>query len=258
MHLPLYIFVIAYFFVANCSNAQTRVGEDTLVQRADSLFSVTPKIYDNVEQAYRLLRQALDDFDGKDARRFDATADAALCAIWLALHDKDRSDILKHASEAMSFSLKVISLDKDRAEGYYYRAIATGLFAEQNKSYGRQSMNEIRANGEKALALNPKFDHAGPHRLLGALYLRAPGPPSGIGSLRKAIEHLEQAVTTAPDYSENLIFLAEAYLKSERRDEAARMLDRASAAIATEGQLADPQKWKKQIDELQARLRKSP
>lgn len=163
------------------TNQSDHTQTKRLITRADSLFCASPKIYENVDQAHRLLRQALDDLEAKDPRRYDASANAALYAIWLALHDKDRSDILKHASEAMSLSLKAISLDKDRVEGSYYRAIATGLFAEQNKAYGRQAMNEIRANGERAITLDPKFDHAGPHRLLGAIYLRAPGPPSGIG-----------------------------------------------------------------------------
>jgi tetratricopeptide (TPR) repeat protein len=112
--------------------------------------------------------------------------------------------------------------------------------------------------GERAAAIDPNFDHAGPHRLLGALYLRAPGPPAGIGSLRRAVEHLEKTAELAPDYPENLIFLAETYLKSRRCEEAGELILRAQKSLSATGNLMDQEKWQKQIDELQARLSSQP
>ncbi len=201
------LILLAVLFVMGCSathlsshRPSNHPEAKTLLTRADSLFNFVPKNYENVAQAYRLAKQACDLISDKSLLKYQALSRAALFSIWLALNDRERRDILTHSSEAMAFSSDAIQINQDGVEGYYYRAIAAGLFAEQNQAAGRTAMNNIRADGERAAALDPNFDHAGPHRLLGALYLRAPGPPAGIGSLRKAIAQLETACALAPNY----------------------------------------------------------
>jgi tetratricopeptide (TPR) repeat protein len=241
------------------SNGQlSRTETETLIARADSLFNASPKRYETVAQAYQLAKQATS-LSKENPLRYQAHADAALYSVWLALNDTSRSDILAHASEGMNVSSEATRVKKDGVEGYYYRAIATGLFAEQNKAAGRSAMTSIRADGERAAAINPKFDHGGPHRLLGALYLRAPGAPAGIGSLRKAIEHLEAAHQLAPDYPENMIFLAEAYSKVNRYEDARKLVLRAENSLANAaGNLMDRKKWQQQLADLKARLTTRP
>ncbi len=259
------LILLAVLFVIGCSakhlsssRPPNHLKAQALMARADSLFNVVPKNYDNVAQSYLLAKQACDLISDKSFLKYQALSRAAFYAIWLALNDRERRDLLGHSSDAIHLSSEAIRLKQDGVEGYYFRAIATGLFAEQNKAAGRAAMNEIRADGERAAAIDPNFDRAGPHRLLGALYLRAPGPPVGIGSLRRAIEHLEKALELAPDYPENLIFLAEAYLKSNRSEEASELILRAQKSLSATGNLMDQQKWQKQIDELNAHLISPP
>ncbi|HEX9654198.1 MAG TPA: TRAP transporter TatT component family protein [bacterium] len=218
------------------------------------MFNSTLKKYADVLEAYQVVRQSQKELSNDHARKYEALTRAALYAVWLALHDNERRDILTHANDAIALSTQAVLLNNVRVEGFYYRAIATGLFAEQNKAYGRSAMNEIRSDGERAIELDPKFDHAGPHRLLGAFYLRAPGPPAGFGSVRKATAHLEKACTISPAYPENLIFLAEAYLKSNRYEEAGLLLDRAHSLVGTEGNLLDQQKWQEQLNQLKMKI----
>jgi hypothetical protein len=74
-----------------------------------------------------------------------------------------------------------------------------------------------------ARQLDERFDHAGPDRGLGLLYLDAPTLGS-IGSRTKARQHLRRAVELAPDYPENRLNLVEAYVKWSERADAGREL----------------------------------
>jgi tetratricopeptide (TPR) repeat protein len=65
----------------------------------------------------------------------------------------------------------------------------------------------------KAIALDERFDYAGPDRSLGLLYLETPGWPASIGSKKKARRHLERAVKISPDYPGNRLDLADAALE---------------------------------------------
>jgi hypothetical protein len=74
-------------------------------------------------------------------------------------------------------------------------------------------------------SLDKNFDCAGPERNLGLLYRETPGWPASIGSKRKARNFLEQAVKLAPDYPENILNLAESYLKWSEPDHAKKELN---------------------------------
>ena len=76
-----------------------------------------------------------------------------------------------------------------------------------------------------ALALDPAYDQAGAHRILGRIYYEAPGPPFSVGDRQKSLEHLTQAVRLAPDNSTNHLSLAETLLKLGKPEEARRELE---------------------------------
>jgi hypothetical protein len=73
----------------------------------------------------------------------------------------------------------------------------------------REMVQEFNTTTE----VDPHFDFAGAARGLGLLYRDAPGWPVSVGSRRKAHEYLENAVTLAPNDPENVLNLAESYLK---------------------------------------------
>jgi hypothetical protein len=63
---------------------------------------------------------------------------------------------------------------------------------------------------EAARQADEQFDHAGPDRLIGTLYAKAPPWPASIGDLDEGIKYLEQAVKAAPDYPQNHLHYADA------------------------------------------------
>ena len=103
--------------------------------------------------------------------------------------------------------------------------------------------------------IDASFEEAGPHRVLGGLYLEAPGPPSGVGSLRRAVRELETAVRLAPDHPDNALLLAKAYLEADRDlDRARALLDGLPERIERRSDASDRSLWQHQLRELRARL----
>ncbi|MFQ5652253.1 MAG: tetratricopeptide repeat protein [bacterium] len=203
---------------------------------AESLYSITPRTWQAVEKAYQLMSKAAQSHNGK-SQAYDPLFKAAKYALWLSYNSQQKTEKSRYASEAMRFAGQAIQIDQNRVEGYYARAIATGLFAQANKITARGAMRKIRSDALKAIKIDATFDSAGPHRLLGALYLRAPGPPAGIGSRRKALEHFEAAYRIAPAHPENMNFLAEVYLKLDRIKEATVLLQKALDSSWPDGDL---------------------
>jgi tetratricopeptide (TPR) repeat protein len=154
-----------------------------------------------------------------------------------------------------------IALAPNRVEGHYYLAVNMGYTA-QSKSFIRRLgaldlVPEIEKEGKIALMLDPRFDHAGPHRLLGALYLRAPGWPASIGDPEEALMHLMKAVEIDSNYPENHLYYAEALVANNRLDEAEREVNKV-LMLDAEAQKTWAQRlprWQIEADALKKRIR---
>ena len=77
----------------------------------------------------------------------------------------------------------------------------------------------VRDHAETAIALDPKVERGGPHRVLGRLHAEAPKVPFFTGWIDRgrALEELERAVELGPDEPLNRLYLAEAILEHRRR-----------------------------------------
>lgn len=251
-------FTITFFtLVLACANNKSLNNDiskkeeiDVIVQKAASRFSVIPRKFKSVFEAYELMSQAIRQINANDSLRYDYLCTAAKYATWLSFNSNQNYEKSRFASGAMELAKKAVRLNNRRVEGYYFRAIAMGLFAEANKFQARDVMNKIRNDALQAIAIDKKYDHGGPHRLLGALYLRAPGPPAGIGSSRKALQHFQKAYEISPTYPENLNFLAEVYIKTESSDKAGTLLDQVISSTWSDGELISRHDWQNRALEL--------
>lgn len=134
------------------------------------------------------------------------------CFDWadFARSDDSREEI---AEEGIAACKAALRLESNSAPAHYYLALNEGQLA-RTKTLGALSLvRRMEAELKEAARLDRKLDYAGPDRSLGMLYLEAPGWPASIGSSKKAREHLERAEQLAPEYPENHLNLAEAYLK---------------------------------------------
>jgi hypothetical protein len=138
----------------------------------------------------------------------------------LATNDDERADLARQGIAACRQS---IVLNPRYAPTHYYLAMDLGQLARTELLGALILVREMEREFKVAAALDPSFDYAGPERNLGLLYLEAPSIGS-IGSRRKAREFLEQACKLAPDYPENILNLAEAYIKWEEPEKASGQL----------------------------------
>ncbi|MBK8980410.1 MAG: hypothetical protein IPM29_31295 [Planctomycetes bacterium] len=203
-----------------------------------------PRTVAEVAAAWAELDAAARATPAGDPHRYERLTAAARCAIWLARHGGAAYDARTFGEAALVLTNTAVEDAPDRAEAYYLRAVAAGVVAQADEMQGMDAMQRIRDDARRAAELDPAFEGGGPHRVLGGLYLESPAPPVGVGSLRRALQHLRTGVELAPEHPGNLVFLA----RAERRNgaDSARvgaLLDRAERALATVDDDAERAYW---------------
>ena len=163
-------------------------------------------------------------WEGQREQDPDAPLRAARCYAFLARHGKNKAVRLENAIKGRRMAEAAVSRDPGNGTAHYLAAYLAGLEAENHTLKGLALVPVIEAGALEAVRLNPQLDHGGPDRMLGELYLKAPDPPVSIGDLEKAVLHYRRAVSLDPDYVENRLGLAEAYLEDEDPGSACRQI----------------------------------
>jgi len=143
-----------------------------------------------------------------------------------------------------------------RVEGHYWLALnLAGMADSGSKGQALQLLPRILQELEKAVALDPAYDQAGAHRVLGRIYFEAPGWPMSVGDLPKALQHLTMAARLAPSNSTNHLYLAEALIRLDRlteaRAELERVLTASRHAVTPQGLEDDQRAARRLLRELQ-------
>lgn len=155
-----------------------------------------------------------------------AALQAARCYAVLARNPKNKSLGLENAITGRKMAEAAVAQDPKNGTAHYLAAYLAGLEAKNQPLKGLGLVPVIERGALEASRLDPELDHGGPDRMLGAIYLRAPDPPVSIGDLEKAIDHYQRAVMQDPDFIENRLGLAEAYLEDEEPGPACRQLQK--------------------------------
>ena len=114
----------------------------------------------------------------------------------------------------------------------YRLAIALGQEARENISVGRDALKHMVELLHRAIDEDQRIDHAGPHRVLALVLVRAPGWPAGPGDTDEGLAEAKKAVQLAPDAAANQLALAEALHASGNDDEARATYKKALALAA--------------------------
>lgn len=113
------------------------------------------------------------------------------------------------------------------ADGYYWLALnLCGLAEMGGPRRGLKLIPDIIAALEKALEVDPTYDQAGPHRVLGRIYFECPAWPLSVGDIHASRRHLAAAVALASENSTNHLYLAETLFKLGKAEEARRELEK--------------------------------
>jgi tetratricopeptide (TPR) repeat protein len=182
----------------------------------------------------------------------DQDAKAALrgAACYAYLVERGSGDLVA-AENGRKLAEKAVDAFPKSAEAHYLLGYLTGLVAQRSPLKALSLVPIIEREALAAIDLNPRLDQAGPARMLGDLYLRAPEFPLSIGDPALAVEYFRQAVELDPDQADNRLGFIEALLVEDQTADACRQLQNLWQTLAPE---EDPGSvWQRGLD-LQLRL----
>jgi len=164
----------------------------------------------------------------KDSAAANRLARACFEYADLATNDTQRAEI---AQIGITTARQVLGREPKSANGHYLLAMNLGELAqaEAPSIAAYKLVHEVEHEFKQAAELDDTIDFAGPARTLGLLYFQAPGWPLSVGNKHKARQWLERAAAAAPEFPENQLNLAEAYLKWRLKDETAKVLAKTEA-----------------------------
>jgi tetratricopeptide (TPR) repeat protein len=147
---------------------------------------------------------------------------AASCYAVLA-QEKGNKTSLADVREGLKLAVAATEKAPSNGLAHYLYAVLAGLQAEREPLKGLAMVPIIEREAKAAALLSPGIDRGGPDRVLGDLYLQAPGIPVSIGDPARASRHYQKAVEIAP-LVENRLGLVAALLKEEETSAACREL----------------------------------
>lgn len=142
------------------------------------------------------------------------------CLAYLSANENNSDKALKFTQQGRELATEVIKNNPQNGLAHYLAAYLAGRNAELKPLNGLDLVKVIEQEALRTVELSPNIDYGGADRMLGELYLKAPEPPVSIGDLDKSLEHYKKSVKEAPDYVQNRLGLASAYLEDENERKA--------------------------------------
>jgi len=158
---------------------------------------------------------------------------------------KDKTLRLADAVQGRKLAETAAAMLPESGLAHYLYAYLTGLEAENDTLRGLELVPVIEREATLAAKLNPVINGAGPDRMLGELYLRAPSAPLSIGDLEKAAEHYRRAIAIAPEHTDNQLGLVETLLEEGEYEEACTHLHGLLSGMGPA--LASEASWRKTL-----------
>lgn len=214
MRLGALLIVVA----AGCAPALHPVEKLPQLQASSNSSGDVASLLERANEAYRMRTLASVSRAaelGLEAAALDMAASEGLMLatrsrIWLADHydSPDRRD--DEAVGAVKLAQLCRERDHDSTECAYLLALAVGVQARERHSTAVEGVKVMVQLLTDVATRDPRLDHAGPHRVLALVYLRAPGWPTGPGDPDAGLEHAKKAVELEPEYPPNQLCIAEA------------------------------------------------
>jgi len=147
-----------------------------------------------------------------------------------------------------------VSRGPDDAEAAYLEAVNLGLYVQAKGLTAVGRLTELVAL-LKIAGKQPQIDDGGPLRVLGLLYVKAPGWPVGPGDLDLGLDLLKKAAETYPEHPLNHLFYAEALIADGKKEQARAELER-TRALATPQRFGDwSARWHDEANKYEAKAR---
>jgi hypothetical protein len=235
--------------LADLAAASGREGQIRLVE-AERLWN--QRTIESVREAGERYQASVTD----EAVQVEALIGAARAHLWLGDHLEDPDARLAEAVAAIDLAQWCGRVDPGRPECDYWLALGIGLQVQERRSTVVDGLPRVVALLGSSIERDPLMDHAGPHRVLALVHLRAPGWPAGPGDVDLGLEQARIAVDLVPDYPPNRMALAEAHRELDEIEQSRREYfeaQRLASDQAARG-VPDAAEWLDQVREALKRV----
>jgi len=215
--------------------AAPRTGAAQLIAEADAAWArrAEPGQAAAAEDLYLQAARA-------DPRRPESFAGAIRAKAFRLGREKDGAERLRLAQGAVEVGQLCEENAPAAAPCEYWLAAALGLQARERSATAKDALPRMTDLLRRAARADPSIDHAGPHRLLATVLLRAPSWPLGPGDPEAALPEAQAAVRIAPEFAPNQLALGEALRKNERAAEARSAYSKALRLATDAAAQGDP------------------
>jgi hypothetical protein len=192
-----------------------------------------------------------------DPSRLTAWLGASRAGVWLAGHEPDAAAREAAAVSAVQSAQLCGERAPDDPACAYRLALALGVQARERPATALDALPRMVTLLERAATERPEMDHAGPHRVLALVLVRAPGWPLGPGDADRALEHARHAVNLEPDFPPSQMGLAEASAAVGKTEESRKAWERAEILARAWRDAGEPEarEW---LDEIEATKKNAP
>jgi tetratricopeptide (TPR) repeat protein len=175
-----------------------------------------------------------------DDSRVEGLVGAMKAAAWLIEHEPAEARRSSLSTEAVQAGQWCRQRAPANIECTYRLALALGQQARERRSTAKDGLEKMVGLLEAVVAGDPGLDHAGGHRVLALVLLRAPGWPAGPGDPEAALEHSREADRISPNTPDNLLALAEALEAAGQIPAARSAYERAERLARAQAAAGDP------------------
>jgi hypothetical protein len=206
---------------------------------ADQLWN--RRTLDSVRSAAERYQAAVTD----EAVQLEALLGATRCRLWISDHSEDPEDRLSQVVEAINLAQWCGRVAPEEVECDYLLALGLGLQIQERRSTLIDGLPKVVSLLRSAIERAPSMDHAGPHRVLALVHMRAPGWPAGPGDMEAGYEQAQLAVQLEPGHPPNQMALGEAHRELDRIEQsrtAYAEAERLAIELVAE-KIPDAQEW---------------
>ena len=223
---PLLLLLILLALAASCSTQSSAERNDPpangtaaeLIQRADQLYSERADLQ-KVRECAGVLRQAKTVEPGN----YEAAWRLSRVYYFLGEHTTDSSERDKAFTDGEAAGKEAVRLSPNKPEGHFWLAANLGGQAEHSALSGLSLVPDIRREMETVIKLDEGFMSGSAYMALARIDLDTP-PVMG-GDPKRAVELLEKGLKFGENNGLLRYYLAEAYLRTNRKDDARKQLE---------------------------------